>query len=113
MVLSTASTSSSNRVGVDITDDGVFLQGNSNTRFVGLYQNGVSIGTLLWYDSIISYNNTQVLDIQGNYEWYTLGLRLRSSELPNGDYEVVIRYPVDSQATVFKNYTIPITVAVP
>ena len=112
VVLNTASTDSSNRVGVLISDNGVQLQGNINIRFVGLYQNGVSIGTLLWYDSVISYNGTQVLDMATNYGGYTLGLRLRSSALPNGDYEVVIRYPLDSDGTIFTNYTIPITVAV-
>ena len=112
MILDTASTAYANRVGVQITDNEVQLEGNQQTRFVGLYQNGVSIGTLLWYDSVISYNGTQVLDMATNYSGYTLGLRLRSSALPNGDYEVVIRYPLNSDGTIFTNYTIPITVAV-
>ena len=108
MRFTTAGTST-NKVGVQIYDDEVYLPGGLGWRFTGLYQNGVSIGTLLWNDSVISYNGKQVLELS-LLQGYTLALRLRSSALPNGDYEIGVRY-TDSQS-VTHNCTIPIVVDV-
>lgn len=76
-------------------------------RFVGLYQNGVEVGSIYSGGTYIRYNNVNVLEANV-YNGYTLGLRLRKNDLPNGDYVAVVVYKPNS-----KNYTVPIRVAVP
>ena len=105
VVLSTASTAYANRVGVNITDDGVYLEGATNrVHFVALYQNDVQIGTTSSNGTYIQYNGENVLEIN-TYSGYTFGLRLRTAGLPNGDYIAVMNY---TRTGTSKNYNVPI-----
>lgn len=84
---------------------------------VGLYQNGVSIGSKGGYSGQIIYNGKVVIHIGSvqSTTGYTFYMQLRNGVdynhgtiLPNGDYDLVVRYNPNS-----KNYTVPIRVAVP
>ena len=108
VVLDTASTAFQNRVGVNITDDGVYLEGATNrVHFVGLYQNDIQIGNISSNGTYIQYNGANVLEIN-SYSGYTFGLRLRTNDLPNGDYTAVVYY---NGAVINKNYNIPIRIS--
>lgn len=105
--LTTASTSSSNKVGVKIYDDGTYLAGATNrVHFVGLYQNGVEVGSIYSGGTYIRYNDVNVLETNV-YSGYTFGLRLRTNGLPNGDYVAVMSY---TKNNVTKNYDVSIRI---
>lgn len=82
-----------------------------------MYQNGVQVGITGDTTSNIYYNNKLVLATgpANKDSGYTFYMQLRNgidyqhgTILPNGDYELVVRYNPNS-----KNYTVPIRVAVP
>lgn len=103
-------TTSSSKVGVKIYDDGTYLAGATNrVHFVGLYQNGVEVGSIYSGGTYIRYNDVNVLET-GVCSGYTFGLRLRTNDLPNGDYVAVMNYTRSAPA-FSKNYTVPITIA--
>ena len=105
--LTVASTSSSNKVNVKIYDGEEYLEGAvGRVKFVGLYQNGVEIGSVYTTGTTIRINNVSVLSAiyaQG----YTISLQLRTNDLPNGDYILIIRY---TKNNVSKNYEVPIRI---
>lgn len=103
-------TTSSSKVGVKIYDDGTYLAGATNrVHFVGLYQNNVQIGSASSNGVFIEYNGEYALET-GVCSGYTFGLRLRTNDLPNGDYVAVMNYTRSAPA-FSKNYTVPITIA--
>lgn len=105
--MTTASTSQSNKVGVKIYDNGVYLEGATNrVHFVGLYQNNVQIGSVTSDGVFIQYNGEKVLQTTV-YGGYTFAFRLRTNGLPNGDYVAVMSY-LKNSAT--KNYEVPIRI---
>ena len=105
--LTRASTSTSNKVGVKIYDDGTYLEGGTNrVHFVGLYQNSVQIGSVSSNGVFIVYNGENVLETN-SYSGYTFSLRLRTNGLPNGDYVAVMSY---TRSNVTKNYEVPIRI---
>lgn len=107
---------------VSIYDNGELLPGgviagNNVVDTVGLYQNGVEIGSKAGYLGQIVYNGKRVIHIGTvqSTSGYTFYMQLRNgidyqhgTILPNGDYDLVVVYKPNS-----KNYTVPITVAVP
>ena len=98
--------SSTDKVGVQIYDNGVYLKGATNrVHFVGLYQNGVQVGSP-YSDVFIKYNDVRVLETSV-YSGYTFGLKLLSNALPNGDYVAVMSY---TKNNVTKNYEVPIRI---
>jgi hypothetical protein len=105
--LTVASTSSSNKVSIKIYDDEEYLEGAvGRVKFVGLYQNGVEIGSVYSTGTTIRINNVSVLSAiytQG----YTFSLQLRTNDLPNGDYILIIRY---TKNNVSKTYEVPIRI---
>lgn len=108
--LTVASLSASNKVGVKIYDNGVCLSDDAlMSRFVGLYQNGVEVGSISSDGKDILYNDTTVLRMFYQYG-KTFALQLRSKNLPNGDYAAVISYTKDDET---KNYLVPIQIEVP
>lgn len=105
--LTVASTAFSNRVGVKIYDNGVYLEGATNrVHFVGLYQNGEEVGSIYSGGTYIRYNGVNVLETNV-YSGYTFGLRLRTNGLPNGDYVAVMSYLKNGTT---KNYEVPIRI---
>lgn len=105
--LTVASTAFSNRVGVQIYDNGVYLEGATNrVHFVGLYQNDVEVGSISSGGTFIRYNGVKVLETNV-YSGYTFGLRLRTDDLSNGDYVAVMSYLKNG---VTKNYEVPIQI---
>ncbi|MEE1020079.1 MAG: hypothetical protein U0L93_01510 [Bacteroidales bacterium] len=105
--LTVASTAYSNIVGVKIYDNGVYLEGATNrVRFEGLYQNNVQIGNVSTNRQHIEYNGKNVLETS-SYSGYTFSLKLRTNDLPNGDYVAVMRY---TKNNVTKNYDVPIRI---
>lgn len=90
-----------------IYDNGVYLEGATNrARFVGLYQNGVEVGSVVYNGVAIQYQGYDVLKITSSYD-YTFGLQLQRKDLPNGDYVAVVSYTKDNET---KNYEVPIRI---
>ena len=105
--LTVASTASSNKVNVKIYDGEDYLEGAvGRVKFVGLYQNGVEIGSVYTDGTTIRINNVSVLSVIYTRA-YTFSLQLRTNDLPNGDYILIIRYTKDK---VSKNYEVPIRI---
>ena len=52
------------------------------------------------------YNGENVLETN-SYSGYTFSLRLRTNDLPNGDYVAVMSY---TRSNVTKNYEVPIRI---
>lgn len=76
-----------------------------------LYQNGVAVGTSAGiYSHNLKYNGTSVLKVDKMYNAHTFQILLLSSVLPNGDYDISLRYRANNTEIY---YTIPIRVAVP
>lgn len=110
VILTEASTSPSNKVGVTIYDNGESLVDNAlRVRFVGLYQNGEEVGTITSNGSGIQYKGTTVLKIYF-YSGYTFSFGLQRTTLSNGDYVAVVSYTKYDET---KNYEVPIRIEVP
>lgn len=96
---------------------GGVIAGGNVVDTVGLYQDGVLIGSPGGYAGQIIYNGKLVIatgSVQST-SGYTFYMQLRNgldykhgTILPNGDYDLVVVYKPNS-----KNYTVPIRVAVP
>lgn len=103
---------------MSIYDNGVLLRGaTGRVEVLGLYQNGVQVGITGGTTWGIYYNTKLAIAIgpANQDSGYTFQMQLRNGIdyqhgpiLPNGDYELVVRYNPNS-----KNYTVPIRVAVP
>lgn len=107
VMLTEASTSPSNKVGVTIYDNGVSLVDNTlRCHFVGLYQNGVEVGSVTSDGRVIQYKGSGALKIF-YYSGYTFALQLQRNTLPNGDYVAVISRTKDDET---KNYEVPIRI---
>ena len=105
--LTRAGTSQSVKVGVKIYDNGVcLLDDELMSRFVGLYQNGVEVGSVPSDCKSIQYQGRNVLKLLYDYG-YTFALHLRTNDFPNGDYVAVISYTKDDET---KNYEVPIRI---
>lgn len=105
--LTRAGTSQSVKVGVTIYDNGQSLVDNSlMSRFVGLYQNGVEVGSVSSDGKSIQYQGRNVLKLLFD-NGYTFALHLRTNDFPNGDYVTVISYTKDDET---KNYEVPIRI---
>ena len=112
MVLTTVSSSEDYAVDVDVYIDEVFPRWtNTQINAIALYQNGVQVGTSAGtYSKNLKYNGTNVLKVDKMYNAHTFQILLLSSVLPNGDYDISLRYKANNIETY---YTIPIRVAVP
>ena len=110
VVLNRVSVVVSTAVGVQIIDNDEYLpSGHDYVNFLGLYQNGVQVGTATGQGNMIDYNgHSRVLQLY-NKSGYTFGIMLYSEGLPNGDYIALMSY---DDGIRYRTYNVPLRIAV-